>query len=219
MTSPAPILPRYAGREPDISLSVRLSCEPGTALAPPYRESLPLTKRSLTARGTCSTLKAPSRESATPGFVGFVPKAPGQRDGGLWTMMTQGTLRQGGPKGGRHAAQHFHPGFFPVPLPRPGRAVRLKLPSIAWAVALIAVGVGPASVIAEDETPTTNITLHNASGVFGIGAGEKARSKAGQGLLALHREYQAYLSRRTPRHGGRPGSDRVILWRRPPRGT
>ena len=85
------------------------------------------------------------------------------------------------------------PVFSPSISPRPGRAVRLKLPSIAWAVALIAVGIGPASVIAEDETPTTNITLHNASGILGIGAGEKAQSKAGQRLLALHREYQAYL--------------------------
>jgi hypothetical protein len=70
------------------------------------------------------------------------------------------------------------------------RAVRLKLPGIAWALALIAVGLGPASVLAEGETPTTNITLHNASG---IGAGEKADSKAGHDLLELHGEYQAYL--------------------------
>jgi len=82
--------------------------------------------------------------------------------------------------------------FIPSISPRPGRAVRLKLPSIA--LALVAVGLGPASVMAEGETPTTNITLHNASGVFG-GAGEKARSKAGQGLPALHSEYQAYLQR------------------------
>ncbi|MBA2593997.1 MAG: hypothetical protein M3495_04135 [Pseudomonadota bacterium] len=77
--------------------------------------------------------------------------------------------------------------------PRPGRAVRLKLPSIAWALALIAVGLGPASMIAEGETPTTNITLHNASGVLGIGADEKAHSKAGGNLRALYREYQVYL--------------------------
>ncbi|MGH8578061.1 MAG: hypothetical protein ACREXJ_14370, partial [Gammaproteobacteria bacterium] len=86
------------------------------------------------------------------------------------------------------------PVFSPSLSPRPGgRAVRLKLPGIARAVALIAVGVGPASVIAEGETPTTNITLHNASGILKIGAGEKAPSKAGQDLLSLHREYQAYL--------------------------
>jgi subtilisin family serine protease len=77
--------------------------------------------------------------------------------------------------------------------PHPGRAVRLKLPSIAWALALIAVGLGPASVIAEDETPTATITPHNASGIFGIDTGEKVRSKAGHGLRALYREYQAYL--------------------------
>ena len=85
------------------------------------------------------------------------------------------------------------PVFFPSIAPRPGRAVRLKLPRIAWAAALIAVGLGPASVIAEGEPPTTTTTLHSASGILGIGAGEKAHSKAGHDLLALHREYQAYL--------------------------
>ena len=85
--------------------------------------------------------------------------------------------------------------FIPSISPRPGRAVRLKLPSIAWALALVAVGLGPASVIAEGETPTTTITLHNASGILGIGPGEKARIKAGHRLLALHEEYQAYLQR------------------------
>jgi subtilisin family serine protease len=58
---------------------------------------------------------------------------------------------------------------------------------------LIAVGLGPASVMAEGETTTTNLTLHNASGILGIGAGEKAHNKAAHDLLALHREYQAYL--------------------------
>ena len=111
------------------------------------------------------------------------------------------------------------PVFSPSIAPRPGRAVRLKLPIIAWALALIAVGVGPSSVIAEGETPTTNITLRNASGVLGIGAGEKVRSNAGHDLLALHREYQAYLQQADARRVGRPGFDRVILWRRPPRGT
>ncbi|MGH8569209.1 MAG: S8 family peptidase, partial [Gammaproteobacteria bacterium] len=53
----------------------------------------------------------------------------------------------------------------------------------------------PASVIAENERPTTTITLHNASGILGIGAGEKAHSKAGHDLLALDREYQAYLQK------------------------
>ena len=91
------------------------------------------------------------------------------------------------------------PVFSPSISPRPGRAVRLKLPSIAWAVALIAVGIGPASVIAE--APTTNITLHNASGILGIGAGKKSHSKAGQHLLALHREYQAYLEQVTQARG------------------
>jgi len=85
------------------------------------------------------------------------------------------------------------PGFVPSMSARPGPGVRLKLASIAWAAALIAVGLGPASVSAEGEPPTTTITLHNASGVLGIGSGEKARSKAGNDLLALHREYQAYL--------------------------
>ena len=105
----------------------------------------------------------------------------------------------------RHAAQHSHPGFFPSLFPRPRRAVRLKLPSIAWALALIAVGLGPASVIAEDETPTTNITLHNASGVFGIDTGGKARAKAGRGLSALHSEYQAYLQQANAQARGPSG--------------
>jgi hypothetical protein len=111
------------------------------------------------------------------------------------------------------------PAFSQSIAPHPGRAVRLKLPSIAWAFALIAVGLGPGSLIAEGQTPTTTITLHNASDVFGIGTGEKARSKAGQGLLALYREYQAYLQQADAQARGRRGFDRVISWRRPPRGT
>ena len=87
------------------------------------------------------------------------------------------------------------PVFFPSMSARPARVVGVKLTSVAWAAALIAVGLGPASVIAEGETPTANITLHNASGILGIGAGKKGRSKAGQDLRALHREYQAYLQR------------------------
>ena len=83
--------------------------------------------------------------------------------------------------------------FFPSISACPGRGVRLKPPSIAGTVALIAVGLGPASVIADGETPTTAITLHNASEVLGIGTGEKARSKAGHRLLALYSEYQVYL--------------------------
>jgi len=78
---------------------------------------------------------------------------------------------------------------------RPARAVRVKLAGVAWAAALVAMGLGPASAMAENERPTTNITLHNASGILGIGAGEKAHSKAGHDLLALHCEYQAYLQR------------------------
>ena len=94
--------------------------------------------------------------------------------------------------------------FPPIPA-RSGLGVRLKLPSIAWAAALIAVGLAPASVIAEGETPTTAITLHNASEVFGIGTGEKVRSRAGQGLLALYREYQAYLQQANAQARGPSG--------------
>jgi len=85
------------------------------------------------------------------------------------------------------------PFLFPSIPARSGRGVRLKLTSIAWTAAFIALGLGPTSVIAEGETPTTTITLHNAYDVLGIGTGEKVRSRAGQGLLALYREYQAYL--------------------------
>jgi len=81
----------------------------------------------------------------------------------------------------------------PASRPRVAPGVRLKLPSIAGAAALIAVGLGPASVIAEGETPTTAITLHNASEVLGFGAAEKVHSKAGRGLLGLYGEYQAHL--------------------------
>jgi hypothetical protein len=110
------------------------------------------------------------------------------------------------------------PVFSPSIAPRPGRAARLKLPSIAWALPLIAVGLGPASVMAEGETPTTNLTLHNASGILGSGAGEKAHSKAGHDLRSTA-NIRRISSRRTPRRVGRPGSDRVIFWRRPPQGT
>jgi subtilisin family serine protease len=98
------------------------------------------------------------------------------------------------------------PVFPPSISPRRGRGVRLKLPNIAWAAALIAVGVGPASVIAENERPTTTTTLHNASGAFGIGTGgKKARSKAGRGLSALHNEYQAYLQQAAAQARGPSG--------------
>ena len=106
--------------------------------------------------------------------------------------------------------------FSPSMSARPARVVGVKLPSIAWALALLAVGLGPASVIAEGETPTTTITLHNASGVFGTG--EKVRSKPDAASRRSTANIRRISSRRMPRHVGRPGSDRVILWRRPPRG-
>jgi hypothetical protein len=104
-----------------------------------------------------------------------------------------GTLKQRDPEEDVMQRSISIPVFSPSIAPRPGRAARLKLPSIAWALPLIAVGLGPASVMAEGETTTTNLTLHNASGILGIGAGEKAHNKAAHDLLALHREYQAYL--------------------------
>ena len=108
----------------------------------------------------------------------------------------------------------------PASRPRVAPGVRLKLPSIAWTAALIALGLGPASAIAEGETPTMAITLHNASEVLGIGT---ARKGPQQGRTRPARRFTANIrrisSRRTPRRVGRPGSDRVIQWRRPPRGT
>ncbi len=50
-----------------------------------------------------------------------------------------------------------------------------------------------------------NITLHNVSG---IGAGEKAHSKATHDLLALHREYQTYLQRAAAQQGRGPSGFR-----------
>ena len=97
-------------------------------------------------------------------------------------------------------------------------SVRLKLPSIAWAVALIAVGIGPASVIAEANSHHE----HHAAQRLRHPRDRRRQKVPQQGrtdLLALHREYQAYLEQRSPRRVGRPGSNRVTFWRRSPQGT
>ena len=89
--------------------------------------------------------------------------------------------------------QHFYSGFFSVHLRAPRRGVRLKLPSIAWAAMLIAMGLGPGSVIAEGETPTTTITLHNAPRSSGSAQAKRPTARQGATCSALHGEYQAYL--------------------------
>ena len=106
-----------------------------------------------------------------------------------------GNLRQGEPE----EAQHFYPDF-PSISGRPARAVRVKPAisrgvSIVWAAALIAVGLAPTAVMADEGHGAAVPALHGATDVQGIGASTKggAASKADPALYALHGEYQTYL--------------------------
>ena len=85
--------------------------------------------------------------------------------------------------------------FFPSMSARPARVVGVKLASVAWAAVLIAVGLDPTAVTADDGHAAAVTALRGATDVLAIGAGTKGRaaSKAGPALLALHGEYQIYL--------------------------
>ena len=106
-----------------------------------------------------------------------------------------GNLRQGEPE----EVQHFYPDF-PSISGRPARAVRVKPAisrgaSIVWAAALIAVGLAPTAVMADEGHAAAVPALRGATDVQGIGASTKggAPSKADPALYALHGEYQTYL--------------------------
>ncbi|MGQ0592946.1 MAG: S8 family peptidase, partial [Gammaproteobacteria bacterium] len=79
--------------------------------------------------------------------------------------------------------------------PRVASGVRRKVARIAWTAALIAICLGPTSVMAEDGPVTTIPALRSATNGLGIGAGTEVRadSKAGPDLAALYGEYQTYL--------------------------
>jgi hypothetical protein len=81
----------------------------------------------------------------------------------------------------------------PASPPRVAPGVRLKVASIAWAAALIAVGFDPTA--ADDGRAAAVTALRGATDVLAIGASTKGRaaSKAGSDLYALPGEYQTYL--------------------------
>jgi hypothetical protein len=86
--------------------------------------------------------------------------------------------------------------FFPYPCPR---VIRVKLASIAWAAVLLALGLDPIPVVADDRHPAAHIVVTVA------GAKDRAHGKAGPDLDALHREYQTYLQRPDARTRGPSG--------------
>ena len=85
--------------------------------------------------------------------------------------------------------------FFPSMCARPARVVRAKLASIAWAAALVAVGLDTTAVTRDDGHAAAVTALRGTTDVLAIGASTKglAASKAGRDLLVLHGEYRNYL--------------------------
>ncbi|MGH2668894.1 MAG: hypothetical protein ACRDH5_07220, partial [bacterium] len=68
--------------------------------------------------------------------------------------------------------------FFPSISARPARVIRVKLASIAWAAALVAVGIDPTLVTADDGHAAAVTALRGATDVLAIGAGTKGRAPA-----------------------------------------
>ncbi len=95
----------------------------------------------------------------------------------------------------------------PVSPPRVAPGVRLKVARIAWAAALVALGLGPASVMAEDGPVSAMTVLRGGTNGLWTGAGTKVRahSKAGADLIALHGEYQTYLQQAQSKARGASG--------------
>jgi hypothetical protein len=65
----------------------------------------------------------------------------------------------------------------PAKPPRVAPGVRLKVGSIAWAAVLIALGVGPTSVMAEDGPVTTMTALRSATNGLWIRVGTEVRAR------------------------------------------
>jgi len=82
----------------------------------------------------------------------------------------------------------------PAKPPRVARGARLKVASIAWAAALIALGLGP--TMAEDGPVSAMTVLRSATNGLWTGTSTEVRahSKAGPDLIALHGEYQTYIT-------------------------
>ena len=91
----------------------------------------------------------------------------------------------------------------PASLPRNAPGVRLKVANIAWALALIVLGLGPTPVMADDE-PT--VLCSPTNGLW-TGAGTKVHghSKTTPDLIALHGEYQTYLQQAQGKARGASG--------------
>ncbi|MDQ3774718.1 MAG: hypothetical protein M3461_10335 [Pseudomonadota bacterium] len=92
----------------------------------------------------------------------------------------------------------------PASPPRVAPGVRLKVARIVWAAALIALGLGPTSVMAEDK-PTV-LRRSPTNGLWtGAGTEVHAHSKATRDLVALHGEYQTYLEQPQAKARGASG--------------